>query len=265
MTQTSMTPVLLAGAAGKMGKAAVKALTDSSFYELTATFTHQSGLGQDAGQYAGLPPVGLPLENFAPEVLHASEKNALWLDLSVAESAFAHAQAVIPAKIPMVIGATGFTEDQLHTLDQLAKTHDTGILLVPNFSIGALLMMRFAAAASRHFNWAEIIELHHEKKKDAPSGTARKTAEMMAETNPHFEVATPDFAARGECYRGIPIHSVRLPGLLAHQEVILGGVGQTLTLRHDSIDRASFMPGVLLALDHVAACKGLVYGLESFI
>ncbi len=261
--------VLLAGAAGKMGREAVKTLTQSAHYDLQGTFTYKSGLGQDAGQFAGLSePIKLSLQRFNPEQLSSQLAGAdrpIWLDLSVCESAFEHVCYVLTQGVPAVIGATGFSESQLRTLEDLAIKHQTGVLLAPNFSIGALLMIRFAQLASKHFNWAEIIELHHEQKKDAPSGTARITAELMSQANPDFEVATPDFAARGQLIGGVPVHSVRLPGLLAHQEVILGGTGQTLTLRHDSIDRASFMPGVLLALDHIDACVGLVYGLDRFL
>lgn len=265
-----MRSVFIAGAAGKMGKEAVKALVQSPYYRVSGAFTRATGLGQDAGLSAGLSePLGQTLAVFEPQLLSlpqdSQQSSPLWLDLTVAESAFAHAESVLAQGIPMVIGATGFSETQLQHLNTWALRHDTGVLLAPNFSIGALLMMRFAQAASRHFQWAEIIELHHEQKKDAPSGTARITAEMMMEANPDFQVATPDFPARGDLSTGLPIHSVRLQGLLAHQEVILGGLGQTLTLRHDSLDRASFMPGVLLALDKVSECKGLVYGLERFI
>ena len=269
MAIPNMQPVFLAGAAGKMGRESVKALVRSPHYALQAAFTHTTGLGQDAARFAGLSEAsGIELSSFSLDALSTlmkTHKSPIWLDLSVAESAFQHAEQVLTQGVFMVIGATGFSETQLKTMDQLAKANQTGVLLAPNFSIGALLMMRFAEAASRHFDWAEIIELHHEHKKDAPSGTARITAEMMSRANPDFQVATPDFPARGEQIGGVPVHSVRLPGLLAHQEVILGGIGQTLTLRHDSLDRASFMPGVLLALDKVRECEGLVYGLERFI
>lgn len=261
--------ILLAGAAGKMGKEAVKMLAQSTHYTLNACFTHQSGLGEDAGLFSGMSQaIDLPLQNFDTacfdELLLGTER-PIWLDLSICESAFAHVSYVLSQGIPAVIGATGFSESQLNTFDELAQAHDTGVLLAPNFSIGALLMIRFAETASKYFNWAEIIELHHEQKKDAPSGTARITAERMSQANPDFEVATPDFPARGERIGGVPVHSVRLPGLLAHQEVILGGPGQTLALRHDSLDRISFMPGVLLALDHIDDCQGLVYGLDRFL
>ncbi len=262
--------IWLAGAAGKMGKEAVKALAQSHFYILSEAFTRETGLGKDAGHFAGLAePLGHTLKLFSPDealkALSTHPSVPIWLDLTVADSAFEHAKWVLAQGVPMVIGATGFSQEQLAHMHNLALEHRTGVLLVPNFSIGALLMMRFAELASRHFQWAEIIELHHEQKKDAPSGTARITAEMMVEANPDFQVATPDFSARGDLSTGLPIHSVRLPGLLAHQEVILGGLGQTLTIRHDSLDRASFMPGVLLALDKVVTCEGLVYGLERFI
>lgn len=261
--------VLLAGAAGKMGREAVKMLSQSTRYALHSCFTHKSGLGEDAGVFAGMSqPIHIPLERFNPEHIDRyllETERPIWLDLSICESAFEHVSYILSKGIPAVIGATGFSELQLNTLADLAQTHQTGVLLVPNFSIGALLMIRFAQTAAKYFNWAEIIELHHEQKKDAPSGTARITAEMMSQANPHFEVATPDFPARGERIGGVPVHSIRLPGLLAHQEVILGGAGQTLTLRHDSLDRISFMPGVLLALDHIDECQGLVYGLDRFL
>ena len=261
--------VLLAGAAGKMGREVVKTLAQSVHYHLHCAFTHQSGLGQDAGQFAGTPePIHVELQSFSPALLSAQLAEAerpIWLDLSVCDSAFSHVSYVLSQGVPAVIGATGFSLSQLNTFEELANTHQTAVLLAPNFSIGALLMIRFAQLASKHFNWAEIIELHHEQKKDAPSGTARITAELMTQSNPDFEVATPDFAARGQMIGSVPVHSVRLPGLLAHQEVILGGTGQTLTLRHDSIDRASFMPGILLALDHIDDCVGLVHGLDRFL
>lgn len=261
--------VLLAGAAGKMGREAVKMLTSSTGYALHRCFTHQSGLGQDAGIFAGMSqPIHIPLQRFDSRDLdnHLSgAERPIWLDLSVRESAFDHVSCVLAKGVPAVIGATGFSEAELNTFDQLARANQTGVLLAPNFSIGALLMIRFAQTAAKYFNWAEIIELHHEQKKDAPSGTARITAELMSQANPYFEVATPDFPARGELIGGVPVHSIRLPGLLAHQEVILGGAGQTLTLRHDSLDRVSFMPGILLALDHIDDCRGLVHGLDRFL
>jgi 4-hydroxy-tetrahydrodipicolinate reductase len=162
------------------------------------------------------------------------------VDFTQPETAVANAREAVAAGVHAVIGTTGFDIDDLRGLD------GANVFVAPNFAIGAVLMMRFAAEASRHMARAEIIELHHDRKLDAPSGTARRTAELM-EGDP-------------------PVHSVRLPGLVAHQEVILGDVGQTLTIRHDSIDRVSFMPGVLLAVRRVGGLEeSPVVGLEHLL
>jgi 4-hydroxy-tetrahydrodipicolinate reductase len=172
--------------------------------------------------------------------------------------------------IHAVVGATGIAADDLERAEALARDGRTAnALLAPNFAIGAVLLMRFAAEAARHLPHVEVIELHHDRKVDAPSGTALRTAELIAETR----TATPEVplgdegqpGARGADHAGVRVHSVRLPGLVAHQEVIFGGQGQTLTLRHDSLDRSSFMPGVLLACRRVTGIDGLVVGLEHVL
>lgn len=257
----SQTSVILIGAAGKMGKEAVKAIQHSEQYDLHSALTRQSHLGEDAGLVAGIAALQKPLTNNLTEVLSQVSDPALAVDLSLGESAYHNALALLKQKIPVVIGATGQSKAQLEELSQLAKTQKTGVLLVPNFSIGAILMMQFAKMASQYFDYAEIIELHHDKKKDAPSGTALKTADMMGD---RFDKNEKDLS-RGLCHRGTPIHSVRLPGLLAHQEVIFGGQGQTLKLRHDSLDRSSFMPGLLMAMDAVQKLESMVIGLEHFL
>jgi 4-hydroxy-tetrahydrodipicolinate reductase len=162
------------------------------------------------------------------------------VDFTQPDTALANVRAAVAAGVHAVVGTTGFEVDELRGL------RGANVFVAPNFAIGAVLMMRFAAQASEHMAKAEIIELHHDRKLDAPSGTAARTAELMA----------------GE----VPIHSVRLPGLVAHQEVILGDVGQTLTIRHDSVDRESFMPGVLLAVRRVGALpESPVVGLEHLL
>jgi len=167
------------------------------------------------------------------------------VDFTRPDSVHANARACLEAGVHAVVGTTGLTEDQLEDLRRLAEAGPANAVVAPNFAVGAVLMMRFAAEASRHLERAEIVELHHDGKLDAPSGTALRTAGLM----------------RGE----VPIHSVRLPGLVAHQEVILGGVGETLTIRHDSLSRESFMPGVLLAVREVARRPGLTVGLEPLL
>jgi 4-hydroxy-tetrahydrodipicolinate reductase len=171
--------------------------------------------------------------------------------------------------IHAVVGATGLAEDELARARELASTSTANALVVPNFAIGAVLLMRFAAEAARYLPHVEVVELHHDGKVDAPSGTALRTAELIAEARSGTpEVPLGDDrhpGARGADHAGVRVHSVRLPGLVAHQEVLFGGPGQTLTLRHDSIDRTSFMPGVLLACRSVAGLDGLEVGLDAVL
>jgi 4-hydroxy-tetrahydrodipicolinate reductase len=219
--------VAVAGAAGRMGQTVCSAVQDAQDMELVARAD---------------PALEIPLaEALAqrPEVL---------VDFTVPATAVANAREAIAAGVHVVIGTTGFDPAELSDLSGASAN----VFIAPNFAIGAVLMMQFAAQAARHMARAEIIELHHDTKVDRPSGTAARTALLMVD-------AAPDL---GE----VPIHSVRLPGLVAHQEVILGDVGQTLTIRHDSTDRTSFMPGVLLAVRRVSALtESPVVGLERLL
>lgn len=175
--------------------------------------------------------------------------------------------------IHAVVGTSGFTPDRLDTIrGWLRDVPSVGVLIAPNFGIGAVLMMQFAAKAARYYESVEIVELHHPNKVDAPSGTARRTAEMIAEARtaadlPDMPDATSDDpdGARGARVDGIPVHAVRLRGLVAHQEVLLGDAGEMLTIRHDSFDRTSFMPGVILGVRRVGSAPGLTLGLEHFL
>lgn len=179
----------------------------------------------------------------------------------------------VSSGLSVVVGTTGFDADRLATLrDWLAGAPSVSVLVAPNFGIGAVLMMRFAAAAARYFESVEIVELHHPGKLDAPSGTARRTAELVAAAREEAGVGrAPDATtsslagARGAAVGGVPVHAVRLAGLVAHQEVLLGGHGEVLTIRHDSLDRSSFMPGVLLGVRRVRDRPGLTVGLESLL
>jgi 4-hydroxy-tetrahydrodipicolinate reductase len=217
--------VAVAGAAGRMGTAACGAVESAGDLELVARADPALGVSVAEALDVG------------PQVL---------IDFTVPDAVVANARAAVAAGVHVVIGATGFV---LSELDDL-RGGSANVFVAPNFAIGAVLMMRFAADAARHLAKAEIIELHHDRKLDAPSGTAARTAALMRE-------------ASG---REVPIHSVRLPGLVAHQEVILGDVGQTLTIRHDSIDRESFMPGVLLAVRRVSSLtESPTVGLESLL
>jgi 4-hydroxy-tetrahydrodipicolinate reductase len=171
------------------------------------------------------------------------------------------------------VGTTGFTEEKIAQLQKMLDTKNgVSLRLVPNFSIGAILMMRFAKAATKFYDSAEIIEYHHPQKVDAPSGTAIRTAQIIAEERKANNLAkNPDATAseipgaRGSKIDGIPVHAVRMAGLVAHQEVIFGSLGETLTIRHDSFDRESFMPGVLLAIRNIAKKPGLTIGIDDLI
>ena len=179
---------------------------------------------------------------------------------------------VIAHNIHAVVGTTGFDATRLTVLEAALGQSDANVLIAPNFGLAAVLMMQFAAKAAPYFESVEIVELHHPRKADAPSGTATRTAQMIAQARAeHGCEPMPDATteslpgARGADVEGIPVHSVRLQGLVAHQEVLLGGPGETLTLRHDSYDRESFMPGVLLGIRQVGNTSGLTLGLESFL
>jgi 4-hydroxy-tetrahydrodipicolinate reductase len=211
--------VAVAGAAGRMGETVCRAVDGAKDMELVARADPTLGITVADALGAG------------PDVL---------VDFTTPSTAVDNAREAVASGVHVVIGTTGFDVEELRGLD------GANIFIAPNFAIGAVLMMQFATEAARHLPKAEIIELHSDKKLDAPSGTAARTAELMG----------------GD----VPIHSVRLPGLVAHQEVILGGVGQTLTIRHDSMDRESFMPGVLLAVRRVATLEDSpVVGLEKLL
>jgi 4-hydroxy-tetrahydrodipicolinate reductase len=195
------------------------------------------------------------------------------VDFTTPDSVMANLEFLITHKIHAVVGTTGFDDARMSKLKELSAAHpEVGILIAPNFAIGAVLMMEFAAKAAQFFESAEIIELHHPNKIDAPSGTAARTASLMTAARKAANLsAMPDATstsldgARGALVGDIPVHSVRLRGLIAHQEVLFGGSGETLSIRHDSLDRAGFMPGVLLGIRSVISRPGVTFGLEHFM
>lgn len=224
-----MIKVMVSGAAGKMGLAVCDAVRAAEGLELVAR-ADPAAEGADA--YAD---VSAAIAATTPDVC---------VDFTAPGIAIGNVLACLDAGVHVVVGTTGFTDDDMAEIERRAGS-GANCLYAPNFAVGAVLMMRFAAEASRHMPSAEVIELHHDQKVDAPSGTAIRTAGLM----------------EGE----VPIHSVRLPGLVAHQEVILGGLGETLTIRHDSLSRESFMPGVVLAVRAIADRPGLTVGLEPLL
>lgn len=242
--------VAVIGANGRIGSEAVRAVEAAPDLELVAALGRGDSL--DALTAAGA--------QVAVELTHP-------------DSVMANLEFCTAAGIHSVVGTTGWTEERLATLrGWLAAAPGTGALIAPNFSIGAVLTMRFAQQAAPFFESVEVIELHHDKKADAPSGTATRTAQLIAAARaeagaaPQHDPTTHGLpGARGADVDGIPVHSVRLRGLLAHQEVLLGGVGETLTIRHDSLHHSSFMPGILLGVRRVGQAPGLTFGLEHFL
>ncbi len=261
--------VAVAGAAGRMGRCVVKAVHDDPDTVLAAA-VDVACVDQDAGELAGVGTAGVAVSAQLAAALRAGSAEVL-VDFTLAASAFGNACTAIELGVSPVIGTTGISREQVSELGFRATERGIGALLAPNFAIGAVLMMLFARQAARYMPEVEIIELHHEKKVDAPSGTAMRTIELILEGRGKRTAVRPEHedlklsGARGGEVGGVHVHSVRLPGYVAHQECIFGGLGQTLSIRHDSIDRASFMPGVLIACKRIREQKGLIVGLEHLL
>ncbi|KOU17992.1 dihydrodipicolinate reductase [Streptomyces sp. WM6372] len=242
--------VAVLGAQGRIGSEAVKAVEAAEDMELVAA------LGR-----------GDKLETVAEAGAQVA------VELTTPASVMGNLDFLIGHGIHAVVGTTGWNEERLTQLDTwLAGSPQTGVLIAPNFSIGAVLTMKFAAQAARYFESVEVVELHHPNKVDAPSGTATRTAQLIAAARAEAGCAPqPDATAtaldgaRGANVDGVPVHAIRLRGLLAHQEVLLGGEGETLTIRHDSLHHSSFMPGILLGARRVVQHPGLTFGLENFL
>jgi 4-hydroxy-tetrahydrodipicolinate reductase len=252
-----------------MGREVVRAVSESADLALVAA-VDTSQTGTDAGTAAGLPPLGIPLRDDLPAALSEFAPSVM-VDFTVPAGALANVETALRRGVAPVVGTTGLSAADLDRISQWCEETNTPALIAPNFAIGAVLMMQFAAQAALHFPDVEIIELHHEKKLDSPSGTALLTAGKIADSRRNEPAAQPGGRveklpnARGADFEGIPVHSVRLPGFVAHQEVIFGGIGQILTIRHDSTDRRSFMPGVLLSIRRVRELTGLTVGLENLL
>ncbi len=245
-----MIKVGVLGARGRMGSEVVKAVTEAADCQLVASLDQGDSL--DALVTAGAQVV---------------------VDFTTPDVVMANLEFLIKNNIQAVVGTTGFSDDRIAQLNTLlAANPKAGVLIAPNFAIGAVLMMEFSEKAAKFFESAEIIELHHPNKVDAPSGTAARTAALISDARKRAGLpAMPDATtssldgARGANVGDVPVHSVRLRGLIAHQEVLFGGLGETLTIRHDSLDRAGFMPGVLLGVRQISSHPGLTVGLEKFM
>lgn len=264
-TATRAVTVVISGATGRMGLESVKAVAAAPDLQLLGLVGHAHHLGADAGGLAGVPGLDLAVETHLANTLQTHRPQVL-LDFSVPQAAYLHAETALAAGVRPVIGTTGLTESQREALRERSARTGLGVAIIPNFAIGAVLMMQMARLAARYFQYAEIIEYHHERKLDAPSGTALQTAARMLEVRPGFNPGLAgEPGARGLERGGLRVHSVRLPGLLAHQEVVFGELGQTLSIRHDTISRECYMPGVLLALRAMAGRSDFVIGLEQLL
>lgn len=255
--------VVVCGPSGRMGSETVLAVTGDPALQLIGVVSRRV---ESTLSVSGItvPATG----ELAP--LLASVRAACVVDFTTTEAAMRHGRVALGQGVAFVTGTTGFESTELQELRDLAEGHHTGCVVAPNFAIGAVLAGHFATIAARHFAWAEVIELHHERKADAPSGTALATARAMAAARgapfQQTEVTKQTLpGTRGGEVDGVHVHSVRLPGLVAHQEILFGGQGEVLTIRHDSTHRNSFMPGVVLAIKHAVTQPGYVFGLGSLL
>lgn len=258
--------VVVYGALGRVGKEVVNATCKDPDLKLV-------GAVDAKADGNSLPlPVGsgtIPLSKDMGSILTHTEPRVI-VDFSTAEASMAMARVAVKQKVNLVIGSTGFSAENLEEIDRLARANGVGAVVASNFALGAVLMIHLAKMAAKYFDNVEIIELHHDQKLDAPSGTAVSTARAIAEARGkpfvHPKVQKETVAgARGAELQGVALHSVRLPGLMAHQEVIFGTSGQTLIIRHDTINRECYMPGVVMAVKKVVELKGLTIGLDKLL
>ncbi|WP_066061170.1 4-hydroxy-tetrahydrodipicolinate reductase [Neobacillus soli] len=261
--------IIIAGPRGRMGSEAVKLVTNINHFELMAVVDHKHE-GMMLSDLDGFHSIhNVPIYTDFEKCLQDVEADVL-IDLTTPEVGMHHAKTALAYNVRPVVGTTGFTMADLEELKEICDEKELGCIIAPNFAIGAVLMMKFSQMAAKYFNDVEIIEMHHDQKLDAPSGTAVKTAEMITAVRESKIQGHPNEkevlqGARGAKYEGMHIHSVRLPGLVAHQQVLFGADGQTLTIRHDSFHRGSFMSGVKVAVETVMKQNIFVYGLENIL
>jgi 4-hydroxy-tetrahydrodipicolinate reductase len=256
------------GATGRMGRATCEAVLAVPDLELAAVVGRATGVGRPLRDLVPGAPEGMAVGEHLSDLLAAEAE--VVVDFSRPEATAAAVEGLLSEGVHLVSGTTGLPAEVMDDLANLAGKADHGnAVWAPNFALGAVLAMHFAAVAGRFYPAAEVIELHHQGKADAPSGTALRTARAIAAVREQVDGSVPGrelvAGVRGGEVDGVRVHSVRLPGLVAHQEVIFGGQGEVLTLRHDSLDRSSFMPGVLLAVREVAIRPGLTVGLEPLL
>ncbi len=258
--------VLVCGAAGRMGQETLRTVVDTEGLELVGA-VDVVRVGESVGQLIGRhQALGVKIDSVLGNALAATRPDVMVDFCQPVEAAAANFRQAVAAGVRPVVGTSGWTPELVAEVAQLCAEHKVGAIIAPNFAIGAVLMMKCAALVAKYMPAVEIIEMHHDRKLDAPSGTAMRTAELIAEAGARSvaEQGAGEGFRGGTC-QGVRIHSVRLPGLLAHQAVVFGELGQTLTIRHDSISRECFMPGVVLACRKVMELDELVFGLENLL
>ena len=274
-------PVLVAGALGRMGSEVIKAINSSNDYELIGAIDNQKEKeGQDVGLLNGLGDLDVYVSSDFEGSLCAASQNVskdrkdngvVLVDFTHPKVAYSHARTAIAYGVHPVIGTTGITTEQIDELSSFAEKASIGSAIIPNFSVGMVLLQQAAAAAARFYEFAELTEMHHNKKADAPSGTCIKTAELIEQQRSVFNtplVNEEEFiegCRGGTRPSGLKLHSIRLPGLVAHQQVMFGSKGETYELAHNTIDRSAYMPGVLLVIKKIRLFNQLVYGLENIL
>ncbi len=264
-----MIKVGVTGALGKMGKEVVKAVSEAEDTELVCA-VDIFNTGEDIGSIVLGKPNGVKIESDIEKAINNSHPDIM-IDFTQPKTIYENIGIYMANKVKSVIGTTGLSEEQISKISIMSKEKNTGCLIAPNFSTGAVLLMMFAKQAAKYFSNAEIIELHHNQKKDAPSGTAIKTAQLMAESNNNFKTGNcPETelikGARGaQASSNIQIHSVRMPGYIASQEVIFGSAGQIFKIKHDTMDRSCYMAGVLLSVRHLYENNDFIYGLDNIM
>ena len=279
--QTGSIPVVVTGALGRMGAEVIRAVHAAPDCHLVGAVDNTPGKeGHDVGELLGLPALNVAVTADLEGCLCSASqavrdagpgKGAVMVDFTHPSVVYANTRAAIAYGVHPVIGTTGLSPAQLDDLQTFSDKASIGGAVIPNFSVGMVLLQQAAAAAARFYDHAELTELHHNRKADAPSGTCIKTAELMEELGKQFNAPEVDEheslagSRGGQRPSGLRLHSLRLPGLVAHQEVMFGSPGETYTLRHDTIDRAAYMPGVLLCIRKVRQLQALVYGLERLL
>lgn len=265
----NMIRVGVIGALGKMGKEVIKAVIAEDDLELVMAVDIVR-VGEDIGGIVVTKDSGIKIQDNLSEAIVSCKPDVV-VDFTQPNTIFKNATLCLSQKVNSVIGTTGLSDEEINKLQELSEANKTSCLIAPNFTTGAVLMMMFAKQAAKYFDNAEIIELHHNQKKDAPSGTAIKTAKLMAEANDNFstnncaEVELIQGARGANADSNIRIHSVRMPGYIASQEVVFGADGQIFKIKHDTMDRSCYMAGVLMAVRHVCNNVDFVYGLENIM